>query len=717
MHYTKPDFIDQPTSGEGLKRTLIPPVKINLEIIFFTLILLVAVLSRFSMLEPRVMSHDENSHVYFSWLFYKGNGYAHDPVTHGPLQFHLVAASYFLFGDSDTSARIPAALFSVATVVFMWYFRRYLGRAGALIAALLFTISPYMMFYGRYVRNEAFVALFGVITIWAILRYLETGQNRYLYWLTAVTVLHFTTKETSFIYTAQALLFLGLYFVFNITQKKWQKPEMRTYFLLALIIALMLFSIGVTLQSLATQTVSTGEPKYPLAATLPGFVPLIIVALAFVALLGAVYFILSGFSLDRVRQERSFDLVILLGTLILPQLSAFVINFMGWTLPVNATTVNNLTTIEIFRIAIVLVSMLLLSTGLGLWWNRRVWLINAGIWYSIFTVFYTTLFTHGAGFITGLLGSLGYWLEQQAVNRGDQPFYYYALVQIPIYEYLTAFGCLLAVIYFTVRRFRSVRSGEISPPDDSATEDLVLEDYANHSVSDTPKPPTLALISFWVLTSLLAYSIAGEKMPWLTVHIALPMILLSGLFFGHITDTFNWSKFREQKGWLTIGVLIVFILALLSTLRSLLGSHRPFVGSSLEQLADTAEFLIAMISTMASGVGLVYLLKEWLPDQVTRMLILVSGLFLTLLTARTAFTASFINYDNATEFLVYAHSGPGDKIALEQIEQISKRLTGGLDLAVAYDSETSYPFWWYLRISPTCIPLAKSQLASCEMSP
>jgi predicted membrane-bound mannosyltransferase len=33
------------------------------------------------------------------------------------------------------------------------------------------------------------------------------------------------------------------------------------------------------------------------------------------------------------------------------------------------------------------------------------------------------------------------------------------------------------------------------------------------------------LLGFWALTSLLAYSIAGEKMPWLTVHITAPMIL------------------------------------------------------------------------------------------------------------------------------------------------------------------------------------------------
>ncbi len=62
--------------------------------------------------------------------------------------------------------------------------------------------------------------------------------------------------------------------------------------------------------------------------------------------------------------------------------------------------------------------------------------------------------------------------------------------------------------------------------------------------------------------------------------------------------------------------------------------------------------------------------------------------------------ASYINYDLAKEYLVYAHCAPGDKIALQQITDISRRLTGGLDITVAYDDKTTYPYWWYLRNFP-----------------
>ncbi|MFN2113799.1 MAG: flippase activity-associated protein Agl23, partial [Anaerolineales bacterium] len=203
-------------SDQGKTNWLEKPIfsnwNISWEMILFGIILLLAVLSRFYDLGARVISHDETSHVYYAWRLFRGMGYSHDPITHGPFQFHFLALIYFLLGDNDYTARIPAALTSVAAIVFLWKYRRYLGRWGTLAASLMFLISPFLLYYGRYTRNEAFVVLFGVVSLWAILRYLETSQPRFLYWLTAATMLHFTAKETAFIYTAQAMIFLGLVF-------------------------------------------------------------------------------------------------------------------------------------------------------------------------------------------------------------------------------------------------------------------------------------------------------------------------------------------------------------------------------------------------------------------------------------------------------------------------------------------------------------------------
>ncbi len=86
----------------------------------------------------------------------------------------------------------------------------------------------------------------------------------------------------------------------------------------------------------------------------------------------------------------------------------------------------------------------IISIIVGMLWNRDWWKYAAIFW-GVFTIFYTTFFTNAAGFFTGIIGSLGYWLVQQGVERGSQPEYYYVLVQIPMYEFLPAIGTLVAI--------------------------------------------------------------------------------------------------------------------------------------------------------------------------------------------------------------------------------------------------------------------------------
>ncbi|MBI2911572.1 MAG: hypothetical protein HYY05_05465, partial [Chloroflexi bacterium] len=53
----------------------------------------------------RALHHDESLHAVYSWYLFIGRGYQHDPLMHGPFQFHGLALLYFLFGVSDFTAR------------------------------------------------------------------------------------------------------------------------------------------------------------------------------------------------------------------------------------------------------------------------------------------------------------------------------------------------------------------------------------------------------------------------------------------------------------------------------------------------------------------------------------------------------------------------------------------------------------------------------------
>ena len=59
--------------------------------VYYVGIFIAAILTRFIGLGDRVMSHDESLHVKYSYDLYKGNGFQHTPLMHGPLLFHMTA--------------------------------------------------------------------------------------------------------------------------------------------------------------------------------------------------------------------------------------------------------------------------------------------------------------------------------------------------------------------------------------------------------------------------------------------------------------------------------------------------------------------------------------------------------------------------------------------------------------------------------------------------
>ena len=56
-----------------------------------------------------------------------------------------------------------------------------------------------------------------------------------------------------------------------------------------------------------------------------------------------------------------------------------------------------------------------------------------------------------------------------------------------------------------------------------------------------------------------------------------------------------------------------------------------------------------------------------------------------------------MTYDYATEPMVYAHATPDIKLAMGQIDEISRKIAGDHSLKVAYDDDSTWPLDWYLR--------------------
>ena len=660
----KQTFLDKPVSS------LI--ARLDWEKTLYVILIVLALATRLWRVGDRVMSHDECIHTKYSWNLYAGYGFQHNPLMHGPSLFHVTALSYFLFDDNDFTARVPVALIGVALVAFPYLLRRWLGRAGALVTSFFLLISPSIAYYSRYIRHDVPLACLSLVVVLAIFLYLYDAHERWLYLLAAGVSLMFATFEATFIYLAIFGLFLVGLFIIQASGRRWTYENLKPVFLIALATAVIggfIMGLGLLMQ----------EAEKPVLTwwTIAGGI------LAALALVIVLAILLIGTWRD-LREYRTFDLLIVLGTLCLPFLSPLPIKLAGLD-PLNYGPP------AIYYSGAITGTLLLLSAAIGLLWNWRRWSIAAAVHYAIFLVFFTTFFTNGTGIASGFVGSLGYWIVQQGVERGGQPWYYY-MITVPLYEYMPLLLALIVPVYLVVHSGKS----QFDHPSIRPFVDSQIRRFS------TLHSPFIPFLLWWASVAWLAYSYAGEKMPWLTVHLALPMILLSGWLVGRLIEETDWQQVWQKRAWLLALVAPPFVAALVVSVSAVLAG--PFRGYELAQLDTTGRLLGALLGVLAFGAGLGYLVRRSGWRVAVRVLLLVALLVPVLLTIHTAWQFCYVNADYPTEFLVYAHSGPGIKEAMRQIEELSRRTAGGPNLIkIAYGSDASTQFYWYLRDYPNAV--------------
>ncbi|MFW5696175.1 MAG: flippase activity-associated protein Agl23 [Phototrophicaceae bacterium] len=209
--------------------------------------------------------------------------------------------------------------------------------------------------------------------------------------------------------------------------------------------------------------------------------------------------------------------------------------------------------------------------------------------------------------------------------------------------------------------------------------------------------PFLLFVAWWGILNLVGYTLAGEKMPWLGTHLTVPLILLSGWYFGRVFDSIDWRRFANN-GWVLLLLVPLGLVALAQVVLPLLGGEMPFQGTTQMQLQNTYSWIAAALLFTGVVGGVYWLASRWTGWAHVRQMIAVAVfVVLAVLTFRVAWMANFINYDLATEFLVYAHGAPANKDVTDQLRDLSYRITGGSAMRVMHDNRFSWPGSWYLR--------------------
>ncbi len=385
-----------------------------------------------------------------------------------------------------------------------------------------------------------------------------------------------------------------------------------------------------------------------------------------------------------VRGMREWHLLVLIGALALPHTSALLLHVAGGDPSGGYTGAAYSDPDFLLRAgAVVLLLFGIGGVAASILWDGRRFLAAAALFYAIFILLHTNFLVWPWGIGSGMVGSLGYWLDQQAVERGGQPWYYY-LMLVPLYEFLPLLlgvgvgGALLA------RR----RNLPLAPLDPAASPHL----------SARALWPWFNL--WWFATLLFVLSYAGEKMPWLLLHLALPLHFLAGWALDRALDGADAARLRAPAALLFALLVAVAFFAAGSLLWMVFGGEWPLGGTDVTSLQRMGRWFATLLLLLGSVWGMRRVRAHLARRARGQIALLVITALLALATVRFAIIAAFVNADVANEPMIYTQTSPDVPMVMREIETISERLTGVKDLKIAYDSGTTWPFEWYLRDYP-----------------
>jgi len=602
-------------------------LQLNWEIALYVLFMAGGGALRFWDLGARALHHDESLHAQYAYYLFNGGGYEHMPMMHGPFQFFGRAFFYVLFGVGDYSARMLDATAGTALIGLPFLFRNRLGRTGALAAAAFLALSPTMLYFSRFARGDIHMAVWTLGLVICIWRYVDDGRRHWLYLTAGLLALSFATKEVTYLNVGVFLIFLNLWVAHSLTARARELGNLDRVATACLFILLVPFAWAVV-------------------AVRPFLRP------SWREFLGA----------DEL--PRHADVLLILGTLSLPQFAAFVQMpfewFFGWsdadfarqmfTINLGPLSDAEKVTREEFIGFFTVAALIGATAVVGLRWNLRAWLIAGAVFYVIYGFLYTTFFTNPDGFGSGIWSSLDYWLEQQGVKRGNQPFYYY-LVLLPIYEFLPLIIALPAVAYQFIRGNAFGR-----------------------------------FLAFWFVGALFGYSYAAEKMPWLNVHLTLVTIVLAAYTLGQM-----WTAALDHEWRLRLPPVAW------PTAAAALGAGAMAFGVFGPGNAEVARILVGLAAVLAIAALTLTLRGRMMAVMPVAA---VMGA-LVVFSVRAAWMASFASGDgaDAREMLVYTQSTPDIPKVMRQIEEWSQQTGLGLDLPIEVDGTDAFtwPWAWYLR--------------------
>lgn len=593
---------------------------------FWGVILLGAIL-RFWALGDKPLHHDESLHAYYSlgllhnmenwWRCINPppqgySCYTYTPLLHGPFQFHFIALVYKisqLLGASDngvntTTVRVLAATLGSGIVALPFFLRDYLGKVGAWLACLLLAVSPGMVYFSRFAREDIYMAFFTLLMVVGIARYIHVRKMRWLVIAAAAFAFSYATKEATFL----TILVFGSFLGGLIAWELGLKVPLRSRFQ-------------------QSPEASTLLPKTFAPVTL--LLYLVIAGVAAKILFGWVKY-LSIYTTDAKTmpladqfvqrlKEVTVSVVPVVGFL----LGAFVLVILYLEVSGRLPTGGRrglAKRVDPGR-------QPLLDSIVTMPWTHWFFALLCG--WTIFLLLFSVMLTNVPnGIGDGIWQGLYYWIQQQQVARGNQPWYYY-LMLIPLYEQIGVVFGLIGVVRCIIQpnRFR-------------------------------------LFLVYWFVGNLIIYSWAAEKMPWLMIHITVPMLLLAAIGL--------------EPAVMSCIELVKKLFARSASLRAVTAVDDRNVPVNGYPRARPK------VGVFASSISIFGVIMA--------ALLLVP-------TVHNMYEVAYVHpADGPHEMMVYVQTTTDVNILMARVDALDQKMFGGKhQMLIGLTSDATWPFAWYLR--------------------
>jgi uncharacterized protein (TIGR03663 family) len=662
---------------------------LDTNMVWMLLILGLGVFLRLWDLGAKPLHHDESIHAWYAYKLFRGDPYKYDPAYHGPFRYHFNALMFFIFGVSDYTTRLLPAFLGIGTIAFLWQWRGFLGEKGSLFAMAMVAVSPSWTYVSRFIRDDITMVMGEMLIVWGLFRHFETKAAKYLYWAALGLMMAFTSHEGTWIFLGIIVSFLGI-------RTWWEYAE--------------------DIDAEHADALGLFKRYTP---------PIIAPGADMAGGAAAVLALVAGLS----THAWSNGGVILSGMVI----------------------------------AYALVAVLARLLFFGSAESQRAWRIALAIFGIPFTLLFSTFFTNMDGWVMGAFDSIAYWLGEQKTGRADQPWQFY-LYMLSLYEMGICFFAVIgglrlyfgngkAQLFFLklvafVPFFLAIVLLTYYPKSPPMVLVMAVFAVAGAGVAAwstfeaKPGNHFKVFLLYWSMLALVMFTIAGERMPWLTLHPLTPLTFVAALY---LNEFFNREEPTFSEHYIALGLLalpVSFIAAMLTRQIPLIlvhfpkefmswleafhtgGRHGSFQNSTwsgngwLYSVQGKPVLIwLALVLFVVALVLMYFIIERW--PQLKR---LTKGVYVAL------FCVCLASLSHGTMNLIFKGDGadPREQMVYVQssielvelthkLERMSRALTGGPYLKVAVEDLCSWPMSWYLRDLPNAQigfgpPLVMSQV-------